>query len=232
MLQGSGAHPLPTQRSWPSPNPWAQLPLVTNQPEITAETMKPSSTVSGATGNSRFTLSNPHLSHHHQTHHGPRFEVFKNGTFVIKNIQLQDKGQYLCTAQNRFGSDHMVITLAVQMEAPRIQLPKATEITAYLGKSVTFDCFASGKPPAKVSWILPDRTFVREVGTIHTPLSPIALLQNGTLHIHSPDFSSKGNYKCIAMTHNKGSQLVKKKTKTKKNSICVFLRNSVIYVVH
>lgn len=92
----------------------------------------------------------------------------------------------------------MVITLAVQLEAPRIQLPKATEITAYLGKSVTFDCFASGKPPAKVSWILPDRTFVREVGTIHTPLSPIALLQNGTLHIHSPDFSSKGNYKCIA----------------------------------
>lgn len=68
MLQGPGAHPLPTQRSWPSPNHWAQLPLVTNQPEITAETMKPSSTVSGATGNSRFTLSNPHLSHHHQTH--------------------------------------------------------------------------------------------------------------------------------------------------------------------
>lgn len=132
------------------------------------------------------------------TKHGPRFEVFKNGTFVIKNIQLQDRGQYLCTAQNRFGSDRMVITLAVQTEAPKIQPPKATEIAVYLGKSVTLDCFASGKPPAQISWILPDRTFVCEVGTVHTVLSPMYLLQNGTLQIHSPNFSSKGDYKCIA----------------------------------
>ncbi|KAF1384356.1 hypothetical protein PFLUV_G00117470 [Perca fluviatilis] len=132
------------------------------------------------------------------TKHGPRFEVLKNGSFVIKNIQLQDRGQYLCTAQNSFGSDRMVITLAVQTEAPRIQPPKSTDIAVYLGKSVTLDCFASGKPPAQISWILPDRTFVREVGTVHAPLSPMSLLQNGTLHIHSLNFSSKGDYKCIA----------------------------------
>lgn len=132
------------------------------------------------------------------TKHGLRFEVLKNGTFVIKNIQLQDRGQYLCTAQNRFGSDRMVITLAVQTEAPKIQPPTSTEIAVYLGKSVTLDCFASGKPSAQISWILPDRSFVREVGTVHTLLSPVSLLQNGTLQIHSPNFSSKGDYKCIA----------------------------------
>lgn len=132
------------------------------------------------------------------TKHGPRFEVFKNGTFVIKNIQLQDRGQYLCTAQNRFGSDRMVITLAVQTQAPKIQPPKSTELAAYLGKSVTLDCFALGKPPAQISWILPDRTFVRQVGTVHTVFSPVSLLQNGTLQILSPSFSSKGDYKCIA----------------------------------
>uniref|UniRef100_A0A8C9YQ85 Ig-like domain-containing protein n=1 Tax=Sander lucioperca TaxID=283035 RepID=A0A8C9YQ85_SANLU len=71
-------------------------------------------------------------------------------------------------------------------------------IAVYLGKGVTLDCFASGKPPAQISWILPDRTFVREVGTVHAPLSPMSLLQNGTLHIHSLNFSSKGDYKCIA----------------------------------
>ncbi|KAK1904752.1 Matrix-remodeling-associated protein 5 [Dissostichus eleginoides] len=92
------------------------------------------------------------------TKHGPRFEVFKNGTFVIKNIQLQDRGQYLCTAQNSFGSDRMVITLAVQTEAPKIRQPASTEIAVYLGKNVNLDCFASGKPPAQISWILPDRT--------------------------------------------------------------------------
>lgn len=132
------------------------------------------------------------------TKHGTRFEVFKNGTFVIKTVQLQDRGQYLCTAQNRFGSDRMVITLAVQTEAPRIQPPKATEIAIYLGKHVSLDCLASGKPPAQTSWILPDRTFVRDVGTVHTLLSPMSLLQNGTLQIPSANFSSKGDYKCIA----------------------------------
>ncbi|KAM9375420.1 matrix-remodeling-associated protein 5 [Pholidichthys leucotaenia] len=132
------------------------------------------------------------------TKHGTRFEVFTNGTFVIKNIQLQDRGQYLCTAQNRLGSDRMVITLAVQTEAPKIQPPESTEVTVYLGKSVTLDCLASGKPPAQISWILPDRTFVREAGTLNSLVSPTSLFENGTLHIHSANFSSKGDYKCIA----------------------------------
>ncbi|MEQ2168147.1 hypothetical protein GOODEAATRI_011460 [Goodea atripinnis] len=102
------------------------------------------------------------------------------------------------TAHNQFGSDRTVITLAVQTEAPRIQLPKTAEISIYLGKTVTLDCVADGKPPAQISWILPDRTFVREAGTIRTILSPMSLLQNGTLRIHSANFSSKGDYKCIA----------------------------------
>uniref|UniRef100_A0A8D3ARZ2 Ig-like domain-containing protein n=1 Tax=Scophthalmus maximus TaxID=52904 RepID=A0A8D3ARZ2_SCOMX len=121
-----------------------------------------------------------------------------NGTFVIKNIQLQDRGQYLCTAQNRFGSDRMVTTLAVQTEAPKIQPPKSTEIAVYLGKGMTLDCLASGKPPAQVSWILPDRTFVREVGSVQTLLSPMSLLQNGTLQIISMGKKDEGDYTCYA----------------------------------
>ncbi|XP_077588431.1 matrix-remodeling-associated protein 5 [Stigmatopora nigra] len=130
--------------------------------------------------------------------HGSRFEVLKNGTFLIKTVQLQDRGQYLCTAQNKFGSDRMVITLAVQTEAPKIQSPRSSEIANYFGKSVSLDCLASGKPRAHISWILPDGTFVREIGTIHTPISKMSLLENGTLQMHSTNFSSKGDYKCIA----------------------------------
>lgn len=65
-----GSHPVPTYRPWPLPHPWAQGPVVTNRPEIIAETVKPTPIVSRTTGNSRFTLSNPHLPHHdHQNHH-------------------------------------------------------------------------------------------------------------------------------------------------------------------
>ncbi|XP_064185420.1 matrix-remodeling-associated protein 5 [Anguilla rostrata] len=129
------------------------------------------------------------------TKHGQRFEVLKNGTFVIKNVQLQDRGQYLCTAQNKFGSDRMVITLAVLTQPPKIVPPNPTDISVYLGRSLNLDCLAEGKPKAQISWILPDRTFVQEAGL---PDSRAMLLTNGTLRIQAVNFSSKGNYKCIA----------------------------------
>ncbi|KAK7922045.1 hypothetical protein WMY93_008947 [Mugilogobius chulae] len=132
------------------------------------------------------------------TKHGPRFEVFQNGSFLIKSVQLQDRGQYLCTAQNRFGSDRSVITLAVQTQAPRIHPPQSAEVSLYLGQSWFLHCSASGRPAPHVSWILPDRTFVRDTGTVYTTISPMVLFSNGTLQISSANFSSKGDYKCIA----------------------------------
>ncbi|KAG7328956.1 hypothetical protein KOW79_007130 [Hemibagrus wyckioides] len=129
------------------------------------------------------------------TKHGQRFEVLPNGSFIIKNVQLQDRGQYLCTAQNKFGSDRMVVTLTVQTEPPKIEGPKYRDVSVYLGKPISLDCIAAGKPLAQVSWILPDRTIVRE----SMPLDrPMLLFPNGTLSIHSANFSLKGNYKCIA----------------------------------
>ncbi|KAL7886132.1 hypothetical protein AOLI_G00064270 [Acnodon oligacanthus] len=129
------------------------------------------------------------------TKHGQRFEVLPNGTFVVKNVQLQDRGQYLCTAQNKFGSDRMVVTLTVQTEPPKIEGPKYRHISVYLGKPFSLDCTAVGKPQAQVSWILPDKTFVREVEVLDRAIS---LFPNGTLSIHTANFSSKGDYKCIA----------------------------------
>ncbi|XP_072322072.1 uncharacterized protein, partial [Eucyclogobius newberryi] len=130
--------------------------------------------------------------------HGSRFEVFLNGSFLVRSVQLQDRGQYLCTAQNRFGSDRSVITLAVQTRPPTIQPATPTQVSLYLGQTATLHCSASGRPAPQVSWILPDRTFVRDVGAMYTPLAPIVLFSNGTLQIHSANFSSKGDYKCIA----------------------------------
>ena len=113
-------------------------------------------------------------------------------------MQLQDRGQYLCTARNSIGSDRVVITLAVQTEPPKIHPPTSREVAVYLGRDVHLHCLTSGKPPAKISWILPNRALVRDVGSAQTPQTPVALLPNGTLHIQSANFSSKGGYKCIA----------------------------------
>ncbi|XP_067312739.1 matrix-remodeling-associated protein 5 [Pseudorasbora parva] len=126
---------------------------------------------------------------------GQRFEVLSNGTFVIKNIQLQDRGQYICNAQNKFGSDRMVFTLVVQTQPPKIINSRARDVSVFLGNPVSLDCIALGKPEAQISWILPDRTFVRDIGSLDRRIS---LFPNGTLSIHSANFSNKGDYKCIA----------------------------------
>uniref|UniRef100_A0A4W5QGS6 Si:ch211-159i8.4 n=1 Tax=Hucho hucho TaxID=62062 RepID=A0A4W5QGS6_9TELE len=73
--------------------------------------------------------------------------------------------------------------------------PHSREVPVYLGKAISLDCVASGKPQAQISWILPDRTFVRDVGALDRSAS---LLANGTLRIQSANFSSKGDYRCIA----------------------------------
>ncbi|TRY98498.1 hypothetical protein DNTS_014636 [Danionella cerebrum] len=126
---------------------------------------------------------------------GPRFEVLSNGTFVIKNIQLQDRGQYLCTSQNRLGSDRMVVTLVVQTQPPKIMASRAREVSVLVGSPASLDCVAVGKPEAQISWILPDRTFVRDVTSMDQRVS---LLANGTLRITSANLPDNGDYKCIA----------------------------------
>ncbi|XP_028815882.1 matrix-remodeling-associated protein 5 isoform X2 [Denticeps clupeoides] len=128
------------------------------------------------------------------TKHGQRFEVVKNGTFMIRMVQLQDRGQYMCTAQNKLGSDQMVVSLAVTAQPPKIINPLSRNFSVNLGMSLNMDCVAVGKPQAQISWILPDRTFLSELGS-----SPMAsLLLNGTLRIQAVNYSSKGDYKCIA----------------------------------
>ena len=49
-----------------------------------------------------------------------RFEVLKNGTFVIRKVQVQDRGQYMCTAKNLHGVDRMVVLLSVTVQQPQI----------------------------------------------------------------------------------------------------------------
>ena len=70
LFVATGSHLVPTQRPWFLPHPWAHIPFVTNRPEITAETVKPTPTVFGTMGNSRVIVAYPHVSHHqHQQNH-------------------------------------------------------------------------------------------------------------------------------------------------------------------
>ncbi|XP_067997758.1 matrix-remodeling-associated protein 5 isoform X1 [Melanerpes formicivorus] len=124
-----------------------------------------------------------------------RFEVWKNGTLLIQNVQLQDRGQYLCTAQNQHGIDKMIILLTVVAHPPKILLSRYRDVTVYFGETIAMECQASGTPSPHISWIFPDRKILQ---TVSTTESRIMLHENRTLSIKQATFSDRGVYKCIA----------------------------------
>ncbi|XP_063197129.1 matrix-remodeling-associated protein 5 [Chroicocephalus ridibundus] len=124
-----------------------------------------------------------------------RFEVWKNGTLLIRNVQLQDRGQYLCTAQNLHGIDKMIIVLTVVAHQPKILLSRYRDVTVYFGETVAIECQASGTPSPHISWIFPDRKILQ---TVTTTESRIMLHENRTLSIKQATFSDRGVYKCVA----------------------------------
>lgn len=124
-----------------------------------------------------------------------RFEIQSNGTFVIHNVQLQDRGQYLCSARNLHGIDKMMVTLVVLAQAPKMMIPRHQDVTVFLGDGALLDCQAQGLPIPNISWVLPDRSVVR---TISDSEQKVMLFTNGTLQVKHTNYLDKGVYKCIA----------------------------------
>lgn len=124
-----------------------------------------------------------------------RFEVLKNGTFVIRKVQVQDRGQYLCTAKNLHGVDRTAVLLSVTVQQPQIVAAHYQDITVYLGDTIAMECLAKGTPAPQISWIFPD-------GTVWHSVSPaegrVTLHENRTLSIKEASFADRGVYKCVA----------------------------------
>ncbi|KAJ8350761.1 hypothetical protein SKAU_G00258910 [Synaphobranchus kaupii] len=97
-----------------------------------------------------------------------RFEVQPNGTLVIRNAQLQDRGQYLCTAQNPHGVDKMTVTLVVLAQQPRVARPQHRDATVGVLRAAS------------------------------SSEQRVMLLANGTLRINQVSYPDRGIYKCIA----------------------------------
>ncbi|XP_029968356.1 matrix-remodeling-associated protein 5-like isoform X2 [Salarias fasciatus] len=123
-----------------------------------------------------------------------RYEVLQNGTLVIQNVQQQDRGTYICSAQSYLGRDRLLTTLEVWTRPPRMKLPSYRESTIHQGGEVHFECQAEGIPTPLLSWVLPDRSVV----TSERSTNRIKMDTNGTLHISVTLPSDRGVYRCVA----------------------------------
>ncbi|XP_008049462.1 immunoglobulin superfamily member 10 isoform X1 [Carlito syrichta] len=124
-----------------------------------------------------------------------RFQVLPNGTLSIQGVDIQDRGQYLCSASNPFGADRLHVTLSVVSYPPRILERRAKEITVHSGSTVELKCRAEGRPNPTISWILANQTVVSESSQGN---GQALVTHDGTLVIHHLSIYDRGFYRCVA----------------------------------
>ncbi|XP_021541643.1 immunoglobulin superfamily member 10 [Neomonachus schauinslandi] len=124
-----------------------------------------------------------------------RFQVLPNGTLSIQRVDIQDRGQYLCSASNPLGTDHLHVMLSVVSYPPRILDRRTKEITVHSGSTVELTCRAEGRPSPTISWVLANQTVVSESSEGNRQA---LVTSDGTLVIHSLSIYDRGFYKCMA----------------------------------
>lgn len=125
-----------------------------------------------------------------------RFEMDSNGTLIIRNAHPTDGGQYLCTAQNQYGVDKMIVNLVIQSQHPQIQHPRQRDFSVHEGGNITLDCIAEGHPLPLITWVLPNHAHMTARPLGASPRQRISVLINGTLSISEATYADRGVYRC------------------------------------
>uniref|UniRef100_A0A8C9L8K2 Immunoglobulin superfamily member 10 n=1 Tax=Pavo cristatus TaxID=9049 RepID=A0A8C9L8K2_PAVCR len=125
-----------------------------------------------------------------------------DGTLMIKDVTVYDRGLYTCTATNPAGTDTLTVKLQVIAAPPVILEEKRQQITATVGQDLSLPCTAEGNPQPRVHWVLSEGTVVKPLQFVNTR---VLLLPSGTLRLSGVVPADSGNYECIA-TSSTGSE--------------------------
>ncbi|XP_010179375.1 PREDICTED: immunoglobulin superfamily member 10, partial [Mesitornis unicolor] len=131
-----------------------------------------------------------------------RARVELDGTLVIQEVTVYDRGLYTCVAKNPAGTDTRAVKLQVIAAPPTILEEKRQRLEGATGENLRLPCTVQGKPQPSVHWVLSDGTVVKPLQFVKAKLF---LFPNGTLHLSSVGPADSGTYECIA-TSSTGSE--------------------------
>ncbi|KAG7265403.1 LOW QUALITY PROTEIN: hypothetical protein CRUP_027686 [Coryphaenoides rupestris] len=129
-----------------------------------------------------------------------RYKLLENGTLVVHDTTIYDKGSYVCRAQNDAGEAVLTVPVLIVGYVPRLTTWPPPNVRAVAGAPVQLSCTAVGLPKPEITWQLPDGSFLSAAGP-GRPLGSELLHPQGTLIIQRPTVSDSGAYKCIAKNH-------------------------------
>lgn len=118
---------------------------------------------------------------------GPHFEVYVNGSLLIKNTVEEDAGYYLCQASNSIGPGlSKVIQLTVHVP-PRFTSNFQSE-TVKIGDSIVLKCEAIGDNPMSIVWSMDKQIIASQPGQ-SSSLAPGPVSEAGSV---GPSASASG----------------------------------------
>uniref|UniRef100_A0A8C2GGZ6 Ig-like domain-containing protein n=1 Tax=Cyprinus carpio TaxID=7962 RepID=A0A8C2GGZ6_CYPCA len=139
-----------------------------------------------------FVLARPQVS--------GRYHLMENGTLVVHETVIHDRGNYVCRSKNDAGEAVLSVPVVIIAYPPRITNGPPPTVRRVAGVPVYLTCVANGIPTPEVNWELPDRSILSTTGK-ERPVGSELLHTQGTLIIRNPSRAHSGNYKCIAFNY-------------------------------
>ncbi|NXE76192.1 IGS10 protein, partial [Cochlearius cochlearius] len=129
-----------------------------------------------------------------------KYILLENGTLVIREATVHDRGSYECKAHNNAGDASITVPVVIVAYPPRIMNRPPQTIHTMPGAAVQLHCIALGIPKPEITWELPDHSVLSTGHQGRAPGSKL-LHPHGTLLIQNPRPSDSGAYKCTAKNH-------------------------------
>lgn len=126
-----------------------------------------------------------------------RYQVLENGTLVVQESNVHDRGTYTCRVQNHAGEAVLTVPVVIIAYPPQITARPPPTVNAVAGTLIKLKCAATGVPKPEITWELPDHSVLST--TEHGRGTDRDLLhRQGTLIIQQLKASDSGSYKCLA----------------------------------
>lgn len=125
-----------------------------------------------------------------------KVSVTAEGALVIKDLSVNDRGNYKCIASNQAGGDIATVQLHVVAAPPDIIEDRQQQVNVGVGQSLLLPCTGEGRPQPTIYWVLHDgsQLYSKRLN-VNTR---IIVHENGTLYIKDVTQADSGKYECIA----------------------------------